>query len=255
MATKKDSDEKKVEEITDGFREIVSGSGQNKNFGDQRTADGTLRAIDNALFFHSLEKILERYNAKWLLLAQLLRMMFRGEKEIDAVSNIVELRELIFILTRRDFFRTTSRDKQEKYIKLMLDYLVRKLPEDYDLLLSYVQPVERQLVNRNQTVVVAKLIVEQLADDSTINITQPTRPQEINTTICPNCGYRMQEAFQFCPVCGRQIISVSKTSSETSESTQTPERVSLFQRILNRLAGDTTTDAPPPEVSKKKKRK
>src|SRR6266487_5097360 len=129
---KKSTDEIKVSNTSDTQGKInVAG-------GDEIGKDisGATGHSNVKIFMRGLYIISARHNEKrgWIL--QLLYDVFRGRKEIEKVSSIWELKDLIRILTDKDFYKTTSIIKQQKYIRIMLDYLVREVPQDYKFILD-----------------------------------------------------------------------------------------------------------------------
>jgi hypothetical protein len=269
MISKKDPNKKEFNETSDNPQQTAAEPSMPSHFNFSGNVAGGLSvggqsSSDLDLFIQVLSSLLERHGKGRSPLMQLFHNAFRGKKEINKVSSMVELSELIHILIQKDFYKTSEKEKQKKYIKLMLNYLGREVPDDYSYLLMTFLPETATSENISALIRlspeetqenISRLIMQRLVGDFAVDANLPAVSQKTETIICPTCGHRLIEAYRFCPVCGKEVISASQNSPETSETAQPPVRVSFYQRILNRLAGDTTTSAPSPDVSKKKKGK
>jgi hypothetical protein len=112
-------------------------------------------------------------------IAYLLIKLLRGKQPFERVRTVGEFRDLMNVLTDRDFYETTTKDRQEKYIHLMLRYLESRLPAEFtrfreafdpDLLLDPIFLDTPELISQ-----LTKKIMQRLAGDSTTDAPPPKK--------------------------------------------------------------------------------
>lgn len=129
------------------------------------------------LFIQALKTILERNKSSQANFASTLFVFLRKYVPFTEIRGNGEFQDLLEILTKKDFYKTATRELQERYVQLMLEYMLRHAPSDYRslfaLLDSYIRLMPSTFDDASYLNQIAKSIVQRLAGDSTTDAPLP----------------------------------------------------------------------------------
>lgn len=93
------------------------------------------------------------------------------------IHGSADFQDLLKILTRKDFYQTATRELRERYVRIMLMYMIRRTPADYRNLLSEIESflglTPLTLVETLYPDEVAKYIAQRLAGDISTDAPPP----------------------------------------------------------------------------------
>ena len=173
-SNKKNTDERKVSHDSDSLRN----AGSHNVAGWYYYENDTSLTNDLDIFIRMLQGISTRYSEKRGPIAQFFHTFLRREKDLEKVSSVVELKDLIELLTDKVFYETIEKEKQEKYVRILLEYLAHRLPEDYYFLLRNFHFKDLTAENSYQIDVIAKRIIQRLAGDSSTDAPPPKKKKK-----------------------------------------------------------------------------
>ncbi len=131
------------------------------------------------IFIQALKTLLERNKASQASFASTLFVFLRKYVPFTEIRGNGEFQNLLEILTRKDFYKTATRELQERYVQLMLEYMLRHAPSDYRALLalldSYIRLIPSTFDDISYLNQIAKSIVQRLAGDVSTDAPPPAK--------------------------------------------------------------------------------